>query len=319
MSQLNFNRLCMLFAAAGLFTAAALVHAQAFPSKIVRFIIPFPVGGSSDANGRVISPLLIERWGQQIIFDVRPGAASIVGTDYTAKSAPDGYTLLLTSSQYTQNAGLVAKLPFDPLTDLVPITRVTRSPQAIVGHPSLPAKNIRELVALARAHPGELNMGNAGSVLPSLLFNYLAKVKIVTVPYKGAGPMMIDAMGGHVPLAIGAISSVQGGVRAGRVRLLGVSSAWPGFPDAQVISTAVPGFDGDTWFGLFAPRGTPKELVQKIRDDVATVLRNAEVRQRLLDIGGEASGETPEEFTTLIRTEIARWKEVVAAAGLTPQ
>jgi tripartite-type tricarboxylate transporter receptor subunit TctC len=318
MSQLKLKRLCALAAAAALLGGSPL-FAQPFPTKIVRFISPFPVGGSSDANGRVITPLLTERWGQQIVFDVRPGAASIVGTEYTAKSPPDGYTLLLTSSQYTQNAGLVAKLPFDPLTDLVPITRVTRSPQAIVGHPSLPAKNIRELVALARAHPNGLNMGNAGSVLPSLLFNYLAKTKIETVPYKGAGPMMIDAMGGHIPLAIGAISSVQGGVRSGRVRLLGVSSAWPTFPDAPIIGDAVPGFDGDTWFGLMAPRGTPKELVQKIRDDVAAVLRNAEVRQRLLDIGGEASGETPEEFAALIRKEITRWKEVVAAAGLTPQ
>ena len=297
----------------------APLHAQSFPVKIVRIIIPFPAGGSSDANGRIIAPLLTERWGQQIIFDTRPGAASIVGTEYTAKSPPDGYTLLLTSSQYTQNAGLVAKLPYDPFTDLVPVTRVTRSPQAIVGHPSLPVKNIRELVALARARPGELNMGNAGSVLPSLLFNYLAKTRIETVPYKGAGPMMIDAMGGHVPLAIGAISSVQGGVRAGRVRLLGVSSPSSAFPDAYIISAAVPGFDGDTWFGLMAPRGTPKELVQKIRDDVAAVLKVPDVRQRLIDIGGEPGGETPEEFAALIRTEIARWKEVVAAAGLSPQ
>jgi tripartite-type tricarboxylate transporter receptor subunit TctC len=308
----------MLALAAGLLCAWPLC-AQTFPVKIVRFVIPFPAGGSSDANGRIISPLLTERWGQPIVFDMRPGAASVVGTEYTAKSAPDGYTLVLTSSQYTQNAGLIAKLPFDPLTDLVPITRVTRSPQAIVGHPSLPAKNIAELVALARARPNELNMGNAGSVLPSLLFNYLAKVKIQNVPYKGAGPMMIDAMGGHVPLAIGAISSVQGGVRAGRVRLLGVSSASSAFPDAYIISKAVPGFDGDTWFGLMAPRGTPKELVQKIRDDVAAVLKNADVRARLIEIGGEPSGETPEEFAALIRTEITRWKEVVAAAGLTPQ
>ena len=319
MSQLVIKRLCALAAAAGLLAGPALLGAQTFPVKIVKLVIPFPVGGSSDANGRIISPLLTERWGQQLLFDFRPGAASVVGTDYTAKSPPDGYTLVLTSSQYTQNAGLVARLPFDPLTDLVPITRVTRSPQAIVGHPSLPAKNIAELVALARARPNELNMGNAGSVLPSLLFNYLAKVKIQTVPYKGAGPMMIDAMGGHVPLAIGAISSVQGGVRSGRVRLLGVSSQSSAFPDAYIISKAVPGFDGDTWFGLMAPKGTPKELVQKIRDDVAFALRNPEVRQRLIDIGGEPSGETPEEFAALIRTEVARWKEVVAAAGLTPQ
>lgn len=296
---------------------AAPAGAQPYPAKIVKIVIPFPAGGSSDANGRIIAPLLTERWGQQILFDVRAGAASIVGTEYTAKSPPDGYTLVLTSSQYTQNVALVAKLPFDPLADLVPVTRVTRSPQAIVGHPSLPAKNIRELVALARVHP--LNMGNAGNMLPSLAFNHFAKTKIETVPYKGAGPMMIDVMGGHVPLAIGAVSSVQGGVRSKRVRLLGVSSPSSSFPEAPVISKDVPGFDGDTWFGLLAPRGTPREIVQKIRDDVAAVLKNAEVRARLIEIGGEPSGETPEEFAALIRGEITRWKEIVAVAGIKPQ
>ena len=214
---------------------------------------------------------------------------------------------------------MFARLPFDSLTDLVPITRITRSPQVIVAHPSLPAKNIKELVALARTRPGQINMANAGTALPSHLFNMLAKVKIETVPYKGAGPMMIDAMGGHVHLAIGAVSSVQAAVRSGRVRMLGATSRSVAFPEVPVISNDVPGFDADTWFALFAPRGTPVDVVQRIRDDVAAVIQIPEIKQRLVDIGGEPSGEPTEEFAARVRTEIARWKEVAAAAGIKPQ
>lgn len=291
----------------------------AFPSKLVRFVIPFAVGGSSDANGRIIMPPLMERWKQQIIIEPRPGAATVLGTDVVAKSPPDGHTLLLSSTQFSQSPAMFAKLPFDSLTDLLPITRITRSPQVIVAHPSLPAKNIRELVALARTRPGQINMANAGTSLPSHLFNMLAKVKIETVPYKGAGPMMIDAMGGHVHLAIGAVSSVQSAVRGGRMRMLGVTSPSLAFPEVPVISKDVPGFDADTWFAFFAPRGTPREVVQRIRDDVAAVMQNADVRQRLIDIGGEPSGEQPEEFAARVRNEIARWKEVAQVAGIKPQ
>ena len=295
------------------------VFAQAFPGKMVRIVIPFPVGGSSDANGRIINPYLSERWKQQVIIDPRPGAATVVGTDHVAKSAPDGHTLMINSTQFVQSPATFAKLPYDPYTDIVPITRITISPQAIVAHRSLPVKSIRELIALARARPGELNMGTAGTVLPSHYFFMLAKVKIEVVPYKGAGPLMIDASGGHVPLAIGAVSSVQAAVRAGRVRMLGVTSPSAAFPNAPVIAKDVPGFDADTWFGLFAPRGISKELVNRIRDDVAAVLQIPEVKQRLLDIGGNPSGEPSDEFAARVRAEIDRWKKVAAAAGIKPQ
>jgi tripartite-type tricarboxylate transporter receptor subunit TctC len=305
--------------ATALLAPAHAVLAQAFPGKMVRLVIPFPVGGSSDANARIIIPFLSERWKQQVIVESRPGAATIVGTDYVAKSPPDGHTLLLNSTQYPQSPALFAKLPYDPYTDLVPVTLVTLSPQAIVAHPSLPARNVKELIALARARPGELNMGNAGNMLPTLLFTMLANVKIENVPYKGAGPLMIDAMGGHVPLAIGAVSSVQAAVRSGRVRMLGVSSPSAAFPDAPVIAKDVPGFDADTWFGLFAPRGTPKDLVMRIRDDVAAVLQLPVVKQRLLDIGGEPGGQSPDEFSSRVRDEIAKWQKVATAAGIKPQ
>jgi tripartite-type tricarboxylate transporter receptor subunit TctC len=306
---------------AGLLAAPHAVYAQAFPSKTIRLVIPFPVGGSSDANARIIIPPLIERWKQQILVDPRPGAATVIGTDYVAKSPPDGHTLLINSTQYVYSPTMVAKLPYDPYTDLVPITLLTISPQAIVGHPSLPAKNARELIALARARPGQLNMGTAGSVLPVHHFNALAKVKIEIIPYKGAGPLMTDAMGGHVPLAIAAISSVQAAVRSGRVRIIGVCSLTPSatFPDAPVIAKDVPGYEAVAWFGLFAPRGAPRELVTRIRDDVAAVLQMPEVRQRLLDIGGEPSGASPDEFAARVNAEIAMWKKVAVRAGIKPQ
>lgn len=305
--------------AAALAVASAPGAAQPFPSRLVRIVIPFAPGGSSDANARIIGPHLAERWKQQVLVEPRPGAATVVGTDHVAKSAPDGHTLLINSTQFVQSPATFARLPYDPLTDIVPITRVTISPQAIVAHPSLPVKSIRELVALARARPGELNLATAGTVLPSHYFFLLAKVRMEIVPYKGAGPLMVDAIGGHVPLAIGAVSSVQAAVRAGRVRLLGVTSPTPAFPDAPTIARDVPGFDADTWFALFAPGGTPRELLARIYEDVAAVLRVPEVRRRLLDIGGIPGGEPPEEFAARVRAEIDKWKKVAAAAGIQPQ
>ena len=306
---------------AAVFAPPHALFAQAFPAKTIRFVIPFPVGGSSDANARIVIPPLVERWKQQILVDPRPGAATVIGTDHVAKSPPDGHTLLINSTQYTYSPIMFAKLPYDPYTDLIPVTLLTISPQAIVAHPSLPAKNVKELISLARARPGQLNIGNAGSVLPTHLFNLLAKVKIEPVPYKGAGPLMIDAMGGHVPLAIAAISSVQAAVRSGRVRIIGVCSLTPSatFPDAPVIAKDVPGFEAVAWFGLFAPRGTPRELVMRIRDDVAAVLQMPDVKQRLLDIGGEPSGITPDEFAARVRSEIAMWQKVAIAAKIKPQ
>ena len=301
--------------------AFAQAHAQTFPAKPLRFVIPFPVGGSSDANARIIMPPLIERWKQQIIVDPRPGAGTVIGTDHVAKSAPDGHTLLLTSNQYVYTPVVYAKLPYDAYTDLMPITIVSISPQAIIAHPSLPARNVKELIALARARPGELNMATAGSVLPVHLFNMLAKVKIEIVPYKGAGPMAIDLMGGHVPLAIAAVSSVQAAVRSGRARMIGVCSETrsAAFPDAPPIAKDLPGFEAISWFALFAPRGTPRELVTRIHKDVAAVLEMPDVRQRLLEIGAEPGGQTPDELAARVRTEIVRWQKVSDAAGLKPQ
>lgn len=313
------GKMLWTIAAAAILLTAVPLFAQTYPTKNVRMVIPFPVGGSSEANARIINPHLSERWKQQVILDPRPGAATVVGTEHVTRSAPDGYTLLLTSTQFPQGPALFAKLPFDPVNDLVPITIVSISPQTIVAHPSLPVRNIKELVALAKARPGELNMGNAGNMLPTHFFRMLAKVNIETVPYKGAGPLSTDLMGGHVTLAIAAVSSMQGAVRSGRARMLGVTSPSRAFPDVPVISKDVPGFDADAWFGLFAPKGTPREIVNKVRDDVAAVLQLPDVKKRMLDLGGEPGGMPSEEFAERVRREIEKWKKVAVTAGLKPQ
>ena len=295
--------------------------AQVFPAKPVRFVVPFFAGGSTDATARIIAPLLTDRWKQQVLVDPRPGAATVIGSDFVAKSQADGHTILLTTTQYTFAPATFARLPYDPHVDLVPVTLVAMSPLAIVAHPSLPVKNAKELIALARARPGELNIGTTGGVLPVHYFNMLAKVKIEIVPYKGAGPLVIDLMGGHMPLGIATVTSVQAAVRSGRARMLGVSSLKPSatFPDAPVIANDVPGFEVVIWFGVFAPRGTPTNAITRIRNDVAAALQNQNVKQRLLEIGSEPTEETHEEFTKRVRLEIARWHKVALAARIKPQ
>ena len=305
--------------AISLLVPAHAVLAQAFPGKVVRVIIPFPTGSSTDAQARILGPLLSERWKQQVIVDSRPGATTIIGTDLVAKSPPDGHTLLFTSIQFAYVPALFAKLPYDPRTDLVPVTIVSFSPEAIIAHPSLPAKNVRELIALARVRP--LNMGTPGNELTTRFFNTRAKVNITPVSYKGGAPMMIDVVGGHVELGIAGTITLQGIIRSGRVRLLGIASTTPSliFPDAPLIPKDVPGFEILSWWGIFAPANTPRELVSRIRDDVAAVLQMPNVRERLLDIGGEPGGESVDQFTARVRSEIARWQEVATAAGIKRQ
>ena len=307
--------------ALSLLAPAHAVLAQAFPGKLVRLIIPFPTGSSTDAQARILGPLLSERWKQQVIVDSRPGATTIIGTELVAKSPPDGHTLLFTSIQFAYVPALFAKLPYDPRTDLVPVTIVTFSPEAIVAHPSLPASTPKQLVALARARPGQLTIGTPGNTLPTLSFLSIAKVKMEPVPYKGAGPLNIAVMGGHVTLGIGAISSWLGTIQSGRVKAIGVCSLTrsPLYPDAPPMAEAAPGFEAVAWFGMFVPRGTPPAVIKRIRDDIADVLKNPDVRKQMNDIGGDPVGMPTEEFAKMVRSEIEKWGKVAKAVGIKPQ
>jgi putative tricarboxylic transport membrane protein len=314
-------RLRVAFLASAFLFSAGSVFAQPFPGKVVRIVIPFSLGGSNDLTARVLLPHLAERWKQQVIVEPHVGADSVVGTDYVARSAPDGHTILFTSTQFAYAPSTFAKLPYDPLGDLVPVTLVTVSPQMIFAHPSLPANSPKELVALARARPGELTMGTPGNILPSHFFFSRAKVKITSVPYKGAGPLQIDVMGGHVPLGIAAISSVLGTVKTGRVKVIGVCSPerTPLYPGAPPMAEAAPGFQAVAWFGMFVPRGTPPAVVKRIRDDIADVLTLPQVRKGMNEIGGEPSGMPSEDFARWVRSEIERWNGVAKSAGIKPR
>jgi tripartite-type tricarboxylate transporter receptor subunit TctC len=313
--------LWIAFIASALLIPLQSAFAQAFPGKVVRIVIPFSLGGSNDLTARVLLPHLTERWKQQVIIEPHVGAASTVGATHVARSAPDGHSILFTSTQFAYAPSTFAKLPYDPLNDLVPVTLVTVSPQMVIAHPSLPVNNPKQLVAFARSHPGQLSMGNAGNALPTYSFISLAKVKMTTVPYKGAGPLTIDVMGGHVPLGMAAISSVMGTVKSGRAKAIGVCSLerTPLYPEAPPMAEAAPGFEAVAWFGMFVPRGTPPAVVKRIRDDIAEVVQIPDVRKRLNDIGGEPSGMPTEEFARMVRSEIEKWNNVAKAAGIKPQ
>ncbi|MCC7486456.1 MAG: tripartite tricarboxylate transporter substrate binding protein [Burkholderiales bacterium] len=316
---MRYVHLCLAAIATALLAPVEAALAQAFPGKVVRLIIPFPTGSSTDAEARIIGPQLSERWKQPVIVDSRPGATTIIGTELVAKSPPDGHTLLFTSIQFSYLPALFAKLPYDPYNDLMPVTIVAFSPEAIVSHPSLPVRNVKELVALARTR--QLNIGTPGNELTTRYFNMMAKVNLVPISYKGGAPLMVDVIGGHVELGIAGTITLQGIIRSGRVRLLGIASSKPSliFPDAPLIPKDVPGFEIISWWGIFAPRNTPREVVGRIRDDIAAVLRMPDVRTRLLDIGGEPGGATVEEFTATVRSQIAHWQKVATAAGIKPQ
>jgi len=309
------------FVASILFFSAGCAFAQPFPGKVVRIVIPFSLGGASDITARVLVPHLSERWKQRVIIEPRPGANSTLGTDYVAKSVADGHTILFSSTQFAYAPSTFKRLPYDPLSDLVPVTLVTVSPQMIFAHPSLPVNTPKELVALARARPGELTMGTPGNTLPAHSFFSLAKVKITPVPYKGAGPLQLDVMGGHVPLGIAAISSVMGTVQSGRAKVIGVCARerTPLYPSAPPMAEAAPGFEAIAWFGMFVPRGTPPAVIKRIQDDVAEVLRMPAVRKRMNELGGDPKPTSSEEFTRWVRLEIERWNRVAKAAGIQPQ
>src|SRR5688572_944378 len=307
--------------AVALLCPAQIALAQAFPGKVVRIVIPFSLGGSNDRTARVLLPHLMERWKQQVIVDPHVGAASTVGASFVAKAPPDGHTILFTSTQYAYAPITFAKLPYDPLNDLVPVTLVTTSPQIIVAHPSLPASTPKQLVALARARPGQLTIGTPGNTLPTLSFLSLAKIKMEPVPYKGAGPLNIAVMGGHVTLGIGAISSWLGNIKSGRVKPIGVCSLTRSalYPEAPPMAEAVPGFEAVAWFGMFVPRGTPPAVVKKIRDDIADILKNPAVVKGMHMIGGEPSGMPTEQYAKFVHDEIDKWGKVAKAAGIKPQ
>jgi len=300
-----------------------MAAAQAYPSKAVRLVVPFAAGGSTDIMGRLVAQKLSEVWGQQVIVDNRPGGSTTIGTDIVAKSAPDGHTLLVTPAPFTIVPSLLKKLPYDPAKDFTPITLINTTPLVVIVHPGVPVKNIKELIALAKARPGVLNFGSSGSGgsnhLAGELFNAMANVKITHVPYKGNGPAMIDLLGGHIDMAYNGLTSAMQHIKSGKLRALGVTSlkrsaALPEMP--TVDEQGVKGFQAIAWNGLTGPAGIPKAAVDRVAGDVARLMKSPELVEFLKREGSDPVGSSTAEYTAFLSSEITKWKKVIERAGI---
>ena len=298
--------------------------AQAYPSKPVRYVVPFPAGASPDLIARLITERLTRMWGQQVLVDNRSGAGGTLGAAFAAKSPPDGYTLFQCNIASSAIAGsLYAKSPYDQQRDFAPISRIGTSPSAFVVHPSMPAKTIQEFIAYAKANPGKLSYGSsAAGTSPQLameLFKLTAKIDVVHVAYKGSPQALSDTIGGQIPVTAQTAPAVLPAIQSGRVRALAVTSLkrisqLPSVP--TLAETALPGFEVNSWYGLCAPTGTPAPILDKVHTDLVAVLRIPEIQQRLNDMVIAVSPTSREEFAQFIRAESARWARVIKAAGI---
>jgi tripartite-type tricarboxylate transporter receptor subunit TctC len=298
--------------------------AAQWPERPVRMLVGFAPGGGTDATARAIAPKLTELLGQQIIIDNRPGATGNIATDIAAKSNPDGYTILMgTIAALAINPALYEKLPFDPIKDLLPVTRAVDSTNVLVLHPSVPAKSVKELIALAKAKPGSLNCGSSGvggaGHLALELFNLQTGTRIVHVPYKGGGPAMIDLLGGNIQLIFATAASSVGHIKSGKIRALAVTTLKrsPLVPDLPTVAeTGLKGFEANNWYGILVPAKTSRAIIMRLNKDVSTALTTPDVKELLFKQGLDAAPESPEAFGAYIKSELAKWAKVVKAAGL---
>ncbi len=313
-----------LFAALILVLASAGAFSQAYPAKPIRLVVPYPAGGPLDIMARAIGQKLTEAWKQPVVVDNRAGAGGNIGADFVAKSAPDGYTLLMGAvATHAINPSLYSKIPYDPVRDFAPVALVAQVPNILVLNPAVPAKTVRELIALARSKPGYLNFGSGstGSTghLAGELFNTMAGVKMVHIPYKGAAPATADLLGGQVHLMFDNLASALPNVKAGKLRALAVttlarSEAIPELP--TIAESGLPGFDLSTWFGLMVPAGTPPEIVARLNAEIVRALDAKDMRERLEKMGAEPlPNNTPEHFAAFIRAEAAKYAKVVKDSG----
>ncbi len=310
--------------AIALIVSAGGAGAQGYPSKPVRLIVPFAPGGGSDYVARIVGQKFLEAFGQPLVIDNRGGAGGAIGTELAAKSAPDGYTLLLGSAgPLTIQPGLSARLPYDSVKDLAPITLVSTVPYVMVVHPSLPVKNVRELVALARAKPGQLNFGSPGNGttthLATELFKVVAKMDAVHVPYKGVAPAVPDLLAGQTQFMSGDLSTLMPQVKAGRLRALAVTAATrsPLAPELPTVAeSGLPGYEAIGWFAILAPGATPRELVTRLNAAIVKGITDADAREKLAALGGDVVANTPAEFAARIRDDLEKWSKLIKAIGL---
>ncbi len=301
---------------------AGPAFAQTFPAKPIRIVVPFTPGGPNDILARMIGQRYTAAWGQQTIVDNRPGGGTVIGTDIVAKAAPDGYTLLMVSTSHAANPSLMPKLPFDTLRDFASVGQAVSSPNVLVVHPSIPVRNTRDLINLAKARPGQITFASGGSGAATHLAGELLKimggVEMTHIPYKGAGPATIDLISGQVTWMFGTILPTLPHVRAGKLRALAVSGKERAavLPDVPTVAEHVPGFEASSWYGVFAPAATPADVIAKLNQEMARALTPTDVRQRLASEGTEVVAGNPEDFMTLFRTEAAKWARVIKQSGI---
>ena len=308
------------------FAAVTAMAQQGYPARAIRLIVPSAPGAGTDITARILAPKLSGYLGQQVVVENRAGAATMIGGEAVARSIPDGHTLLLGISTLAINPAMYRKMPYDALKDFAPISWVVVLPNVLVTHPSLPVRTVKELVALARARPNQINFASAGTgTNPHLtmeLFLSMAGVRMTHVPYKGTGQGMIDVLAGHVPVITPSVLTVLPYTRSGRLRGLGVSSAKrsSAAPDIPTIAEAgVPGYEATQWFGILAPAGTPGAIVDRLHREIVRALKDPEVRDRLVADGADPVGSSPDEFAAFIRSESVKWAKVVTDIGIKPE
>jgi tripartite-type tricarboxylate transporter receptor subunit TctC len=317
-------RIAIAGSAVMLMLGSLAAAAQGYPAKPIRLIVPYPPGGPTDLVGRSIGQKLTEAWGQQVVVENRAGAASAIGTEIAARSAADGYTLLLgTSAGFCITPALGGKLPYDPERDFAPVSLLVVNPQILVVHPSLPVHTVKALVALAKSRPGQINYASVGNASPQHLgmemLKSMTKIDMVHVPYKGTAPAVTDILAGQVSLMFNSMPSVLPQARSGKLRGIAVGSAKrsPAAPDIPTVAeSGVPGFEYVTWYGLYAPAATPRDIVGKLNAQVVKILSEPEMARRLASQGAEPSGSTPEQLLQYRRVEFVRWRELISAMNL---
>jgi len=302
---------------------AASAHAQTWPSKPIRYIVPFAPGGTTDILARTVGDKLAVALGQPVVIDNKPGAGGGVGAELTAKSAPDGYTIMGgTISTHAINASLYKSLPYDPVRDFAPIVLIARVPNMLVVHPDVPAKNVTELIALLRANPGKYTFASSGNGtsqhLSGELFKSMAGAEMQHVPYKGSPPALQDVMGGQVTMTFDNITTAWPLAKGGKLRALAVTTAQRSAiaPDVPTLAEAgLPGFEVGSWQGVFAPAGTPADIVRRLNAEIVKILNAPDVRDKLAALGAEVVANSPEEFATMVKSEVGKWADVVKKSG----
>jgi tripartite-type tricarboxylate transporter receptor subunit TctC len=312
-------------AAAGIaaLAAATLVSAQSYPTKPIKMIVPFPPAGSTDISARAVAGKLGERLGQPVIIENKPGAGGNIGTDVAAKAAPDGYTIVVgTVGTHAINQSLYSKMPYDNIKDFAPIVLLATTPNVLVMPNSFPAKSVKDVIAMAKAKPGELTFASSGSGtsihLSGELFNSMAGTKMQHIPYKGSAPMLIDLMSGQVNMAFDNLSASMVHIKAGKIKALATTGATrsPALPDLPTISEAgLPGYDSTSWNAVYAPAGTPRAIIDRLNHELNAILQSPETRKFFAEQGAEAGGGTPEQLATFTKAETAKWAKVVKESG----